>query len=87
MLIADRRKVSHPDVPCVLAQIEHDLVAGNRDIRRAQVKVSPRQSSTVEVLDGQRHANRPFRRRVETLRPQARRAVAIRPEVKEIRLR
>jgi hypothetical protein len=36
-LLADRWKVGHPDIPAVLTQIEHDLVARNRDVGRAEI--------------------------------------------------
>jgi hypothetical protein len=81
------RDVRHPDIAGVLTEVEDDLVARDRDPWRAEVQIPPRQTSPVEMLDADGWLHRPLRRGIEPLRPQTWRAIAIRPEVKKIRLR
>ena len=80
------RKLRHPDVAGVLAQIEDNLVPRDCKTRRAKVQVPPRQASCVKVLNAQSGSSGPLRGPIKRLSPQARRAVAIRPEIQQISL-
>ena len=73
-------------LPVCSPRLKTILSARDCKTRRAEVQVPPRQASGVKVLDAQSGPSGPLRGPIERLSPQARRAVAIRPEIQQIPL-